>query len=82
MPSQNAGAADWGIGVTAVMLVIPTAMSECLTHTHSTQPPDQKENGLLNRRDLEKSSNGSNQRRQVTLNSALVTFNRPLHLNG
>ncbi|MCY7275421.1 MAG: hypothetical protein LH702_17205 [Phormidesmis sp. CAN_BIN44] len=29
------------------MLVIPTAMSECLTHTHSTQPSDQKENGLL-----------------------------------
>ena len=22
-------------------------MSECLTHTYSTQPPDQKENGLL-----------------------------------
>jgi len=46
MPSQNAGAADWGVGVTAVMLVIPSAMSEGLTPTHSTQPPDQKENRL------------------------------------
>jgi hypothetical protein len=27
-------------------------------------------------------SNGSNQRRQTTLNSTPAAFNRPLHLNG